>query len=135
MSVRVRFKCEAAVSSTSAEERDLGNKKYEVVSDGLGEGGTWKTLLVAGAVDVEVTLRNVAAARMLMVATNVRDQNQSPSVVNLKRQSNLGEVIAIEPMSGTRTGHMLLTTSGLTAVYLSNPGTVDMEVTLVVAGD
>jgi len=135
MPVRVRYRLDASVSSSTAEDRDLGNKRYEVVSDGLGEGGTWKTRLVAATVDLEVVLPDVADAKLLVVATNALDPNQTAGTVSLKRNSNTAEEIDIVPLSGTRTGHLLLTTTGITSIYLSNPGTVVMEVILVVAGD
>jgi hypothetical protein len=135
MPVRVRYRLDASVSSSTAEDRDLGNKRYEVVSDGLGEGGTWKTRLAAATVDLEVVLPDVADAKLLVVATNALDPNQTAGTVSLKRNSNTAEEIDIVPLSGTRTGHLLLTTTGITSIYLSNPGTVVMEVILVVAGD
>lgn len=135
MPVRVRYKVETAISSSTSEERDLGNKKWEVVSDGLGEGGTWKTLVVATTVDLEVTLRDVSDAKLFCISTNAKDPNQSPVSIELKRNSVAGEVIEIVPLSGAAQGHMLLTTTGLTAIFLSNPGAVDMEVVIAVSGD
>ena len=135
MSVRVRYKFEVAVSSTSAEERDLGNKKHEIVSDGLGEGGTWKTKVPGATTDLEVTLRDVSDAKLLAISTNSVDQNQDPVALDLKLNAIGADPITIQPLSGTKKGNLLLTTTGLTALYLTNSGSVDMEVIITVAGD
>ena len=135
MSVRVRYKLETAVSSTTAEEKDLGNRRYEVVSDGLNEGGSWKTRLLAGATDVNLSLRDVSSARLLVVSTNTVDPNELPGTIQIKRNSTGGEVIEIVPLPSSKQGHFMITTQGLTAIYASNPGTVNMEIVLAVAGD
>jgi hypothetical protein len=135
MPVRVRLRIDAAISSTSVEEKDLGNKHYEIVADSQNEGGTWKTRVPAGAVDLNVTLRDVTTGRLLVAATNTVDPNASPGSITLKRNNIAAEAIEIAPMSGTKQGLLALTTNGLTAVFVSNPGTVDMEITFSVAGD
>ena len=135
MPVRVRAKVDTAISSTTTEEKDLGNKKYEVVSDGLGEGGTWKTKVVASTTDLEVTLRDVAAASLLAISTNAVDPNQTPETIGIKRNTVGNEEIPITPLPGTSQGLFLITTNGLTALFVSNSGTVDMELIITVAGD
>lgn len=135
MPVRVRAKVDTAISSTTAEEKDLGNKKYEVISDGLGEGGTWKTRINAGTTDLEVTLRDVTTASLLAISTNAVDPNQTPSSIGVKKNSAGGEETLIAPLSGTSQGLFLVTTTGLTALYVSNSGSVDMELIITVAGD
>lgn len=135
MPVRVRAKVDTAISSTTTEEKDLGNKKYEVVSDGLGEGGTWKTKVAASTTDLEVTLRDVAAASLLAISTNSVDPNQTAGTISIKRNTVGNEAIDITPLPGTSQGLFLITTNGLTALFVSNSGTVDMELIITVAGD
>lgn len=48
MSVRVRYKVTTYVSSTTAEEKDLANQQWEVMTDTQGEGGSWKSTLQPG---------------------------------------------------------------------------------------
>lgn len=135
MPVRVRVGTAVSISSTSAEERDLGNKNYEVLSDSLGEGGTWKTKILAATSDVEVSLRDVADASLLAISTNAVNSNQTAGSITLKRNTVGNEEIEIVPLAGTARGLFLITTTGLTAIFVSNAGTVDMEITLTVAGD
>lgn len=135
MSVRVRFRMEASVSSTSNEEKDLGNVAYEDVTDSLGEGGARKNLLAAGATDVEITTREIADKSFILIRTNARQSTDTPGTIEIKKNSVGGEVTSIVPLATTREGFMLLTTTGITAIYASNPGSVDMEVTVVAAGD
>lgn len=135
MSVRVRFRLEASVSSSSNEEKDLGNVSYEDVTDSLGEGGARKNLLTAGASDVEITTREVADKAFLLIRTNARQSTDTPGTIEIKKNGIGGEVISIVPLDSTQEGLMLLTTTGITALYASNPGSVDMEVTVVAAGD
>jgi len=126
---------EASVSSTSNEEKDLGNVAYEDVTDSLGEGGSRKNLLAVGATDVEITTREIADKSFLLIRTNARSSTDTPGTVEIKKNSVGGEVTSITPLATTREGFMLLTTSGITALYASNIGSVDMEVTVVAAGD
>lgn len=135
MSVRVRFRMEASVSSTSNEEKDLGNVAYEDLTDALGEGGSRKNLIAAGASDVEITTREIADKSFILIRTNARQATDTPGTIEIKKNGIGGEVTNVVPLATTREGFMLLTTSGITALYASNPGSVDMEVTVVAAGD
>lgn len=135
MPVRVRYKLESSISSTTAEEKDLGNGKFEILTDALGEGGVRKTLLVAAATDVALDIGNVAAINYILIRTNPKDPTDTPAAVELKKSGTGGEVISIEPLGTSKEGHFLLSTSGVTSLHASNPGSVDMEVTLFVCGD
>jgi hypothetical protein len=140
MTVRVRYKIQATVSSSSAEEKDLCNQMWEVVCDGLGEGGSWKTVLLAGAgvlpdPPVQLYLGNVASAKLVIVRTNSKDPTQAPNEIVLMRNSPTGEATTVIPLVDAKEAHMLLISDGVTALYAINPGTVDMEVTVVAAGD
>lgn len=135
MSVRVRFRMEASVSSTSNEEKDLGNVCYEDVTDALGEGGSRKNLIVASASDVDITMTEIADASFVLIRTNARTSTDTPGTIEIKKNGIGGEVIDVVPLASTREGFLLLTTTGITALYASNPGTVDMEVTVIAAGD
>ena len=135
MPVRVRYKVEVSVSSSSCEEKDLGNIRWEIVTDKQGEGGGWKTLLAAGAVNVQLPLDSITTARLLVIRTNAKDPNQTPANINIRRNLIGAEEILIKPLTDAKEGHFLLSTDGLTALFASNPGTVDMELTILVVGD
>jgi hypothetical protein len=135
MAVRIRYKIEASVSSTSAEEKDLGNVSYEVTNDISGEGGTRKTFLVAAATDVALDLGNVADAKFILIRTNARTATDTLGTIEIKKNGVGGEVIDVVPLSGAKEAHFLLTSTGITALFASNPGTVDTEITVVSVGD
>lgn len=135
MSVRVRYKIQVAVSSTSAEDKDLGNLSWEIVTDQQGEGGSWKTVVAAGAVDVQIPMDSIADVRLLILRTTAKDPNQTPNQILIRRNTNVAEQIEILPLADAKEGHLLLSTDGLTAIYASNPGAVDMEMIIVAAGD
>lgn len=135
MSVRVRYKLDVSVSSTSAEEKDLGNGKFEIVVDSQNEGGSWKTVVLGGTTDQQLYLPNVASARMLLIRTTPKNPNDVPENLTFKKGSTLGEAIVVAPLATSKEGYFFLTTNTLTALYCTNAGTVAMEVTLYVAGD
>lgn len=136
MSVRVRYSMKVQISSDpTTESKDLGNIAYEIVSDDLGDGGARKFTVAAGAADYQLDLGNVANAKFLMVKTNARNDLESPVPVTLKSALVGGWSIIVAPLSGAKQGHFLMSVAGLAALYADNPGAVDMELTLAVAGD
>jgi tRNA G26 N,N-dimethylase Trm1 len=135
VAVRIRYKLEVSVSSTTAEDKDLGNHSYLVIADGATEGGSRKVRLAAGATDVEISMNEIATAKLIAIRTNAVNANSTPGTIELKKNAIGGEVIEIVPMTGASEGHMLLSTDSVTALYASNPGSVDMEFTLILVGD
>lgn len=135
MSVRLRYRIEASVSSTSAEGRDLGNVVYEVVDDDSGEGGTRKTLLAAGATDVSVMLTEISAARFVLIRTNTKDPTETLGAITIKKNAIGGEPITVDPLPGATEAHLLMVTSGITDLFATNGGTVDTEITVMAVGD
>jgi len=135
MAVRLRYRIEAPVSSTPSETKDLGNARFEVVSDHLGEGGSWKTLLESGASEVQLYMGNIESVKFLLIRTAPRNQNVDPVDVEIRLNDLTTDSIVISPLSGAREGHLLLCSDGISAVYASNMGGVDMEITVVAAGD
>lgn len=134
MGVRVRYSLAAGVSSTTAEERDLGNVKWEIVADEKTKGGTWKTVLLAGATDVQLQIDNISTIQLLIIRTNAKDPNNAPNAISIKRNGIGGEAILIKPLGSALEGHFVLSTDSLTSIYATNAGTVDMELTIVAAG-
>ena len=135
MPIRLRHSVSIEVSSGTQEQKDLGNVAWNVVTDGLGEGGTWKTLVAAGATDVEIRMDNIASVSFLALRTSAKDPTQSPISLDFKRETTNGEIFTVAPLSGTKEGLFMMTTSGLTALFVTNGGAVDMEVIVVAAGD
>lgn len=133
MTVRLRYSLAASVSSTSAEAKDLGNVKFEVVSDSDAKGGTWKTVVAANAVAVQLQMDNITSVEFLLIRTQSSDPNEDPVAVTFRKNSAMGEAIVVQPVTGSTEGLLALTTTGLTSLYASG-GAVDMDVTLTVVG-
>lgn len=135
MPVRIRYKVEVSISSSSSEEKDLGNIKWEVVSDKVGEGGGWKTLLAAGATDVQIPLDSITEINFLAIRTTAKNPNDTLPGILIRLNSNTGEQRTILPVGDCRQGHFLVSTENVISLFASNPGAVDVELTLAVAGD
>jgi hypothetical protein len=134
MTVRVRYNIHSAISSTMAEERDLGNLALGIVSDLLTKGGTWKTVLSAGASNVELYFDNISTINLLIMRTTTVNPNDTPANVVITINGPSTEALTIQPIPSTKEGHFLMSTTGVTSVYASNPGSVDMQLTIVAAG-
>jgi len=136
MPVRVRYSIKAVISSTTAEEKDLGNQSWEVMTDTQGEGGAWKVLIPKTSTDLQVPLGSVAAAKLVVLRTLSKDPTLALPDITIKKNANNGEAIVIRPLGDQKEGHFLLSTSGITALYVTNPSaTVDVEMVVVVVGD
>ena len=133
--VRTQLSINASVSSNTAGHKDLGNVNVSVLIDSLNEGGSQKFLLPAATTDKLITLDDLAECRMIFVKTQPRDPNQVPVSIDLKRNADTAEPITITPLATKTAGVFLLSTEGLTSIYLTNAGTVDMDITMLVVGD
>jgi hypothetical protein len=104
------------------------------VCDALNEGFAGKTVVAAGATNVLIGLGNVASAKMLLLRALAHDPTEAPVELFFRRNSPTGEEISVKPLEGTKEAALLLTGT-ITALYVSNPGTIVMDVILAVAGD
>ncbi len=139
MSVRVRFKFVLSISSDSNESKDLGMLTSEVVSDALNEGGAWKTVIEKETSDQLLNMPNIEEISFLAIRTTSIDPTLSPVDIIIKKDSTGGEEITISPLGPTSTnpkeGWMIITTSGVTAIYASNESTTtDMNITVFACG-
>jgi hypothetical protein len=135
MPVRLTYATEFSISSTTADEKDLGNGNFKVITDDFGEGGTWKTLVSAGASDLQIVLDNVATARFLLLKSNPKLENDPAQSLDVKFNSVGNTPVPLKAPDSKKIAIMLLCTDGLTALYVSNAGSVDVELTVSVAGD
>jgi hypothetical protein len=135
MPVRVRYSASIELSSGTQEQKDLGNVTWSMVTDGLGEGGTWKTLVPAASTDLELHLDNMANVNFLAIKTSSKDPTQAPVELDFKRETAGGEVFKVKPLPSSKEGHFFMTTDGLTALFVTNSGSVDMEVIITASGD
>lgn len=132
--MRLRYAVSIAISSTSAEERDLGNNEAEVKVDTIPEGGVQVVRLPASTTNAQVQHPQLAAGKFLYLRTCAEDPNATPVEITVRKNSTGGEAWNITPLDG-KEGHFLVSTSGITALYLSNPGSVAMRVTIGACGD
>lgn len=135
MTVRVRYSLTAAISSTTAEYKDLGNGSFEVVDDSQGEGGSRKVTLPGSATDVSIGMCDIADAKLFVLRITPKDPNDDCHEVKIRFNDPAGDEISIKPLGTGKEGYFLLTTTGLTALYATNTGSTDMSLTLFVAGD
>jgi len=111
MAIRLRQSGSVKVSSCSqTDTADLGSIAWEVVSDGLGEGGTWKTLVPASTADLQIGLDNVSSVSFLALKTQTKDPTQTAVSLDFKKNAVGGEVFTVQPLVGSKQGFFLITT-------------------------
>lgn len=132
--IRLRYKVSVAVSSSSAEENDLGNAKIEVVSDVPNEGGVWKTTLAA-ATTMALSLDGIANASFLMLRFTPKDPTQTMTPVALTL-NGATPALTIEPC-GDMDEAIFMISAAITTVSIANlqVGAVPLDVVVGVAGD
>lgn len=135
MAVRLRYRLEVAISSTPAEERDLANPKWEVVTDTQGEGGSARTFLLAGANNVQLNVPTLLDIRFLMIRITPKDPTLIPGEIRLMRNLVSAEPLPIIPVGDLRESHYMVSTKSLTIIYATNMGTVDVYVSVFAVGD
>lgn len=134
MSVRVRYLVQASVSSTSAEEKDLGNVTFEVVTDVEAKGGTWKTVVPAESTDLALQLGNIANTQLLLLRVATSDPNDTLAAITIKRNSSGGEPQTVAPVGDAKEAIYLASTNGVTALYATNTLTFDVDVWVTAVG-
>lgn len=134
MTVRLRYKMYAAVSSSSAEENDLGNAKFEVVTDANNEGGIWKTTIAAGATET-IDLDNITTAKFLMLRFTPNDPTQLMTAVSVTLNGTA--VLPVYPTPDAKEALLVLTSSGITSLTVANtdPSAVKLDIIVGVVGD
>lgn len=134
MSVRLRYKLTAAVSSSSAEENDLGNAKFEVVTDSNDEGGIWKTTVAPSTTDT-IELDNITTAKFLMLRFTPTDPTQTMTQVAVTLNGTA--TIPVYPAPNSKEAVLMLTSSGITSLSVANtdPASVKLDVIVGVVGD
>ena len=135
MSVRLRFKLYAAVSSTSAEENDLGKVLGEVCDDSQSEGGAWKTTVAAAAVNVALPLDSIASAKFLAVKATPKDPTQTMTQVDIILNGTI--TIPLFPIGTSKEALFMVSSAGITSLAVTNnqPSAVPVDLVIVVGGD
>lgn len=134
MSVRIRIKQSTGISASSAEDQDLGKLAYEVYTDDMSEGGSWKTTVAAGATQT-IHLDDITSAKFL----SMRFTSKDPTLPMTQVLVTINGTIAIPVFQapGTKEAYLTLTSPGITALVVANTevGAVDLDLTIAVAGD
>jgi hypothetical protein len=134
--MRLRLRVQAFVSTSVAEENDVANVDRGLVSDDFQEGGAVRVRVAGGATNLAVTLPAVASAGFVLIRTEAVDDTLAPVPLTVRLNDPAADPITIEPIGTDRRGFFLVTTDGVTAVYLSNADpTVAMYAHVVSVGD
>lgn len=128
MGVRVSFEIGIQISENSQELKELGKTPpWSGKTDLLDDGGTWRQRILAGAVNVAVDLNGLANGRLIAIKTT--------QTITVKKNASGGEPWTIRPIgAGALDGVFCVTTDGITSLHFSNPGSLDAEVTISIAG-
>ena len=132
--MRIRYEIQMGVSSTTAEEKDLGNQNPSAVVDTYREGGTMRFRIPANTLLVNVHHPQVAAGSFVYLRACATDPLDTPAELLVRRNSTGAEAWPLTAIDG-KEAHLLMSTSGLTALFVSNPGSVSMDVVATVCGD
>jgi len=129
MAIRVNFEILLQLSETTQESKELGKTSpWRGTNDQQINGGTFLQRIAAGASDVLVDLNGLANGTLLGI--------KSSEEITIKKNSAVGEAWTIKPLGiGALDGVMLITTTGVTSLYVSNAGSIDADVTFAFAGD
>lgn len=128
MAVRVKFEIDLQVSENAQGQKELGKTApWTGTNDQMDNGGTWRQRIDAGATDVLVDLNGLANGRLIAL--------KSSEEISVKKNSAGGEAWTIKPLgTGATDGVFMVTTDGVTALYLTNAGSLDADVTFSVVG-
>lgn len=135
MAIRTRFRLAVILSSDDREEEDLGRTEFEVVVDTQGEGGTWRTYVPGGAVDQPLQLTGVTSGKLLLIRATPRDTTDTPPTVSVKINLITNTPIPLLPLSASREAFLFVTADAISAVFISNAGPANCDVTVAMAGD
>lgn len=133
MSVRGRVSITIAVSSSSAEEKDLGNGAYQVVTDTPNDGGSWKVKVPASTTNMQIPFAGIAEVAFVAFRTTSYDPTVPPIDLGFRKNSTSGELQTVSPINNQE-GWYLISTDTIEAMYVTNSGATDMQVTIFAWG-
>lgn len=128
MSIRTKFEIDYSLSENSSAAKELGQTPpWAGATDALDDGGTWRRRIAAGATDVLIDLNGLTTCRLLTL--------KSTQTITWKINNTGTTAITLRALgTGATEGVLFMTTDSVTALYLSNAGSVDAEVTITIAG-
>ena len=128
MAIRTTFEILVQLSENTQEMKELGKSPpWKGTNDTQDNGGTWRQRIAAGTTDLAVDVNGLSNARFIAI--------KSDQEITIKKNSAGGEAWTIRPLgSGALEGVFVASTDGVTALYVSNAGSIDAEVVFSVAG-
>jgi hypothetical protein len=128
MAVRIRHDIKVTISENPSEVNELGKTTPWVgVNDQQENGGSWTQNIAASTVDQLVDMNGLADATFLAIKTN--------ETITIKKNGAGGEAWTIQALGvGSLDGFFVVSTTGVTSIYVSNAGAKDATVTFMVAG-
>lgn len=134
MAVRLRYRIETSVSSSTADAKDLGNVCLDVMSDSPSEGGIWKTRIGAG-VSANIPLDSISTAVFLMLRIVASDPTQTLTPVSIGLNGTAS--LSLAPVGTAKEANFLMSAEGLTSLQIANTatGAVSIDVTIGTCGD
>ena len=128
MAIRVKFELDLQLSEGSQGQKELGKTApWTGTNDQQDNGGTWRQRIDAGATDVLIDLNGLANGRLIALKTSQE--------ISIKKNASGGEAWTIRPLgTGAVDGVFMITTDGITSLYITNAGGLDAEVTFSIAG-
>jgi len=134
MTVRASLSLCISASSGPVENKDLGFIERSDKFTNYSESSKNVDTVLAGAVNQLIALGGLTTCEILALVIYPVDQNQTPSTLNIRRNLITAEEIAIKPIGPRKQGFLVLTTTGLTSLFVSNPGTTAMRVEFLSIG-
>ena len=128
MAVRIRHDIKITISENPSEINELGKTTPWVgTNDQQENGGSWTQNIAASVVDQLVDLNGLADATLLAI--------KSDETISIKKNSAGGEPWTIQALGvSSLDGFFVISTTGVTSLYVSNAGAKDATVTFMVAG-
>ena len=128
MAVRIRLDIKVTISENPSEANELGRTTPWVgVNDQQENGGSWTQTIAAGTVDKEVDINGLADATFLAIKTD--------QTIDVKKNAAGGEPWTVRPLGvGALDGVFIISTTGITSLFISNSSSKDAIVTFMVAG-
>jgi len=128
MAIRTKFEITVQLSEDAQEGKELGNASpWRGTSDLQDNGGTFLQRVAAGATDVLVDLNGLSNGTLLAIKSNQE--------ISIKKNSTGGEAWTVKPLgTGALNGVFVITTTGVTSLYVTNAGITNADVTFIFAG-
>lgn len=125
---RIKFTFDFSISEDQTAGRELGQSPpWQGVTDAIADGGTFRRKILAHATDVLVGINGLSGLNWLAI--------KSDQTITFKKNSTMGEPTTLEALGvGAMDAILIMTTAGITSLYVSNPGATDAEVTFSMAG-